>query len=147
MIPAQLLPTSDADNAIALLEGDEMRRLDLLRAQAAGCRTAARLDLFQACSLLTVDPDKAPVVFARALLRTLGEALGKRPVIHGSGSPEISFDERWLLRLIERLEAGDTDSFTFLLSGRVPHEYRRSVAYLVHGVVAPPDRRMSVDTY
>jgi len=115
------------------------QRLDALRRQAARCRTAERLDLFQACSLLSPDRRRAPEVYARALLRTLGQALGRRPVIHGPGAVQRSFDELWLLQMIARLECGDTDSFTFLVSRRVPHAYRRSVAFLIHGLIAPPE--------
>lgn len=134
-LPAPL----DDDLRESFLARDPDGRLELLRAQAARCRAASHLDLYRACSLLTLDRDKAPVLFARALLRTLGQALGKRPVIHGPGSAEISFDESWLIRLIDRLECGDTDSFTFLLSRRIPHEHRRSVAFLLHGLITPPD--------
>ena len=128
----------DVDPGESVAAVDRDARLEMLRAQAARCRTAAHLDLHRACTLLPLDRELAPVVFARALLRTLGQALGKRLVIHRPGSDEVSFDERWLLRVIERLESGDTDSFTFLLSRRIPHEYRRSVAFLVHGLVTPP---------
>lgn len=134
-----LLTDYDVDPGEQVAAHDRDARLEVLRTQAARCRTAAHLDLHRACNLLTLDRDRAPVVFARALLRTLGQALGKRLVIHRPGSAEVSFDERWLLRVIERLESGDTDSFTFLLSRRIPHEYRRSVAFLVHGLVTPPE--------
>ena len=141
---ADLLASNvDDDLRQSFLAEDPGDRLELLRAQAARCRTAAHIDLHRACSLLTLDRERAPVVFARALLRTLGQALGKRLVIHRPGSAEVSFDESWLIRLIERLECGDTDSFTFLLSRRIPHENRRSVAFLLHGLVIPPDRERS----
>ncbi|WP_172329558.1 hypothetical protein [Mangrovicoccus sp. HB161399] len=115
-------------------------RLDLIRREAARARTAPRLDFFRACSLLTLDAERAPIVFARALLRVLGQALGQRPVFHRAGSEATSFDEDWLMRLIDRLEAGDHDSVAFLLRRRVPHDYRRSVAFLLHGLVSRPDR-------
>lgn len=136
---AQLLPSPDRDAREHFVARDPDARLEVLRTQAARCRTAAHLDLHRACNLLTLDPDRAPVVFARALLRTLGQALGKRPIIHRPGASEVSFDESWLLRLIDRLEDGDIDSVTFLLSRRIPHEYRRSVAFLLHGLITPPD--------
>ncbi|WP_138468980.1 hypothetical protein [Poseidonocella sp. HB161398] len=115
-------------------------RLDLIRREAARARTAPHLDFFRACSLLTLDADRAPIVFARALLRVLGQALGQRPVFLRPGSDTTSFDEDWLMRLLDRLESGDHDSVHFLLRRRVPHDYRRSVAFLLHGLVSRPDR-------
>ena len=135
---AQFLPSHEDDTREVFVARDPDARLELLRTQAARCRTAAHLDLHRACNLLTLDTDRAPILFARALLRTLGQALGKRPIIHRPGATEVSFDESWLLRLIDRLEDGDMDSVTFLLSRRIPHEYRRSVAFLLHGLITPP---------
>lgn len=134
-------PKPVAENASEGFAGarPQEQRLDALRRQAARCRTAERLDLFQACSLLLPDRRRAPEVYARALLRTLGQALGRRPVILGPGAVQRSFDELWLLQMIARLECGDTDSFTFLVSRRVPHAYRRSVAFLIHGLITPPE--------
>ncbi|MBE3640514.1 hypothetical protein [Mangrovicoccus algicola] len=115
-------------------------RLDLIRREAARARTEPHLDFFRACSLLTMDRKGAPIVFARALLRVLGQALGHRPVFHRAGAAARSFDEVWLMRVIDRLEVGDHDSVAFLLGRRVPQDYRRSVAFLLHGLVARPDR-------
>ena len=81
-----LLTDYDVDPGEQVAAHDRDARLEVLRTQAARCRTAAHLDLHRAC-----------------------------------------------------LASGDTDSFTFLLSRRIPHEYRRSVAFLVHGLVTPPE--------
>lgn len=110
--------------------------LAVLRKEAARCRVAPHLDLFEACSLLTMDEEKAAKRYATALLRTLAQALGQRAVVHMPGSNEISFDEAWLLRLLERLSADDSDSAGFLLSRRVPQPYRRPVIFLLRGIVA-----------
>lgn len=115
-------------------------RLDLLRREAARLRVAPHLELGHACSQLTLDPERAPLVFARALLRTLGQALGQRPVFLREGSVCSSFDEDWLMRVIDRMEAQDFDSVAFLIGRRVPLAYRRSLVFLLHGLIARPDR-------
>lgn len=113
--------------------------LDMLRREAARARVDSRLDLFRACALLAPEAQRSSAAFARALLRTLGQALGRRPVFHPVGHRgALGFDEAWLLRAIERARAGDHDSLTFLVSSRIPHGYRRSVAFLVHGVAGTP---------
>lgn len=113
--------------------------LTRLRMAMLGCRTAARLDLFEACTLLDSDGGEAAGAYAAALVRTLGQALGRAPRIHAPGSVEASFDEEWLVRLIERARAGDDASVAFLIGRRVPREKRRSVAFLISGLAARLD--------
>jgi len=135
LAPTQSPETGNALSFCALTpKGSAM--LAVLRDEAARCRVAPHLDLFEACSLLTLDETKASERFATALLRTLSQALGQRVIVHSPGSGEISFDEAWLLRLMERLSAGDNDSAAFLLSRRVPQMYRRSLIFLLRGIVA-----------
>lgn len=113
--------------------------LNKLRVLAASCRAQARLDLFRACDMLARDDHMAAEAYASALMRTLGQALGRRPAIRTPGSPP-SFDESWLMRLIERAHARDDDSLAFLILRRIPAAHRHSFLHLINGLA----RRLDV---
>ena len=108
-------------------------RLDLLRRHAAAARHGRRIDIFRACTLIAAEDVRVAEAHADVLMRTLPEALGHQPVFHRPGTPERSFDEAWLMRLIERVEAGDADSATFLAARRVNKVHRRSLLFLISG--------------
>ena len=108
-----------------------LARLNKLRLLALGCRSAARLDLFQACALLSTDRETAANAYAVALFRTLDQGLGRPPRIFVPGCSDLSFDERWLMALIEATENGDDASRTFLLNSRLRPDARRALAFLV----------------
>lgn len=110
--------------------------LNRLRFLSAKCRSAARLDLFKACALLSDAPETAGEGFATALVRTLGQALEHPPVFYGPGRKDRSFDEDWLLRVIERTAAGDAESVSFLLRRRVARHHTQALAFLISGYVA-----------
>ncbi len=109
-------------------------RLETLRRFASEARAAARLDLDGACALAAPEGPDAARTYAAALFRTLGQALGRPPRLHAPGTAETSFDERWLARLLERIEAGDEPSTTFLLCARVAPSRRRPTAFLLRGL-------------
>jgi hypothetical protein len=109
-------------------------RLETLRRFASEARAASRLDLDGACALAAPDGPDAARTYAAALFRTLGQALGRPPRLHAPGTAETSFDERWLTRLLERIEAGDEPSTTFLLCARVAPARRRPTAFLLRGL-------------
>ncbi|MEM1312924.1 MAG: hypothetical protein AAGI51_00100 [Pseudomonadota bacterium] len=108
--------------------------LNRLRFAAAACRASARVDLFRACALLSTEKDVAVQAHVDALVRTLSQAIGRRPVFHAPGTREMSADELWLLRLIERTEVGDSASAAFLAARKAAPEHRRSLRFLAHGV-------------
>ncbi|WP_208353858.1 hypothetical protein [Pseudaestuariivita rosea] len=116
------------------VRSDSWQILNHLRFVAAKCRVAARTDLFQACAMLSVDKQTARDTHAHVLMRCLAQAIGKRPVLHAPGTAEVSFDESWLMRLIETAAGQDDDSFQFLLRSRVPAHARRNVAGLVRSI-------------
>ncbi|MEL6646095.1 MAG: hypothetical protein AAFQ05_00090 [Pseudomonadota bacterium] len=109
--------------------------LNRLRFLSARCRSAARLDLFKACALLSDPPEKAGEGFATALVRTLGQALDHPPVFFAPGRKDRSFDEDWLLRVIERTASGDSESVAFLLRRRVANHHTHALAFLISGYV------------
>ena len=61
----------------------ERATLDFLRTSYQTCRTKPRHDIFAACDLLTCDRHVATTTYAEAILRTLPQTLGRRPMIHG----------------------------------------------------------------
>lgn len=113
------------------LEATERDLLNYLRSVAINCRAKPRADLFEACALLHVTRNASREAHAEALMRCLGEALGKRPRLHAPGTHERSFDEDWLLQLGRTLAQHDEASATFLLCARLSLPHRRLVRYLM----------------
>jgi hypothetical protein len=108
--------------------------LNKLRFLAASCRASARVDLFRACAVLSDDRHAAAQAGAVAVLRTLAQALETNPVILAPGSSARSFDETWLLRLIDRSQAQDNPSLAFLIMRRVPMAKRHAFLHLINGL-------------
>ena len=75
----------------------ERATLDFLRTSYQTCRTKPRHDIFAACDLLTCDRHFATTTYAEAVLRTLPQTLGRRPMILRPGDVVVTFDESWLL--------------------------------------------------
>lgn len=132
---AARLPTVTAVPREPVFDHD-LGTLDVLRRQAAGARHRPRLDPFRACDCLVADPLAEDRAFAQALLRTLPEAFGRRPVFHRPDAAGLSFDERWLLRAIDRVRVGDRSSLAFLVRSRVAAPYRGAVTFLIDGLAA-----------
>ena len=89
LLPGAEEAGTDPSTTSADLDHDGTALLDLLRREAAACRSMARLDL-----------DDAPAITGgtcstglRFLLRVLPQALGTRPVISFPGTQIVSFDE------------------------------------------------------
>lgn len=59
-----------------------------------------------------------------ALLRFLPVALGKRVVFHRPGAQSLTFDEAWLMRLVNAVRTDDQDAIYFALSSRVARHLR-----------------------
>lgn len=105
--------------------------LNQTRLAALSCRSAARMDVFEACALLSLERSVAAPAAAAALVRALPEALGDRPVFFRPGVETLSFDEAWLLRTIAARQGGDGDSLAFLLGSRVAPAMRRQIGFLL----------------
>ncbi len=103
----------------------------MLRVLAPACRAKARLDLFQACAMLTMDRGQAAQAYAEALVRTLAQGLGRMPVLHRAGTAGMSFDEAWLAALFAARARGDDDSFAFLIRRRLARGSERQIGFLV----------------
>lgn len=121
-----------------------------IRRAAARSRAGRRLDMFGACAMLStdrdlrrglgrdlglgLDRDTAGLAYLDTLLRTLEQGLGRAPVIYCETCPQVSFDERWLLALLDAHRRDDRDSCAFLLCSRVRHAARRHVGFLIAGI-------------
>ena len=108
--------------------------VNYLRLVALDCRSAARTDFYQACAVLAQDKTAARRAYAETLVKCLPQALGARPVFYAPGEGEYSFDEAWLMRLIQSATGQDLDSFAFLIKSRVPPVAQRNLAFLVHAM-------------
>lgn len=108
--------------------------LDELREAAQRCQSSRRLELFHACAMLSEDARQSHAAFRDALLRTLSEGFRRRPVLFLPGTVETSFDERWLLALIDAVIRGDESSIRFLAASRIADHARRSLIFLVAGL-------------
>lgn len=108
--------------------------LAFLRERAQALHAAGRLDLYKACAVLSLRGDGTLRDYADALIRTLEQALGQRPEVLMPGANRTSFDEAWLIRLLERSHARDAGSVAFMICSRVPPENRESMVFLVDGL-------------
>ena len=109
----------------------ERATLDFLRTSYQTCRTKPRHDLFEACDLLTFDRRVATTTYAEAILRTLPQTLGRRPMILRPGDIVVTFDESWLLALLRACGTGNRDNMTFLANSRVKALYRPNLLFLM----------------
>lgn len=122
--PPPGIPLSELDGGEALLER--------LRKAARRARCGRHMTLSEAHRWLAC-PGAASGA-AEVLVRTLGEALGQRPVFHAPGSATASFDEAWLVRLHRAQAARDVDSVALLAGRRVPLPLRRRFLDLLRAV-------------
>lgn len=113
----------------------QTRRLNRLRLSAMRCRASARVDVSEACILLCVDEAQSAFRFEEALLRSLHQGFGRKPRFYAVGAKEESFDERWLLQVLDAAEQGDMVSVEFLVRSRIAKTMQRSIRFLIRGAV------------
>ena len=116
------------------MDSDALELLNSLRMVALACRCAARTDVTKACAVLSHDRNVATEAFAEALVRCLGQVLEHTPHFNRPSVNELSFDEQWLMRLVQCHRTGDTSSFVFLLRSRLPAYAQRNVGFLIGAV-------------
>ena len=116
-----------------------------LRVAGARCRVMRRSDLFEACAVLSMAREQAALAYVQALFRALPTLLPNGFRLYRPGDDQVSFDEAWLLQLLDRARAGDTDSLTFLIKRRIPRHAERQVAFLVHSLAAALDDRPNIE--
>ena len=109
----------------------ERATLDFLRTSYQTGRTKPHHDIFAACDLLTCDRHVATTTYAEAILRTLPQTLGRRPMILRPGDVVVTFDESWLLALLHACGSQNRDNIAFLANSRVKPIYRPNLLYLM----------------
>lgn len=110
--PIQFHRRSDANNPNA-------HWLSLVRSGIRTCRAKGRLELCEACASLKDNPNACIDAYVDALLRAISQGMGEPLVIHQTGAREQSFDERWLIALLEAASRGDNSSLGFMLRTRL----------------------------
>ncbi|MGR3467797.1 MAG: hypothetical protein ACU0CI_07935 [Shimia sp.] len=127
---ATLMPNAQPFRRPTPVSDDSRGLLNSLRLVALRCRCMRQQNLFEACAMLSGETGTAKEAHAVVLLRCLPQAIDKQPVFFRPGVEELSFDEAWLLRLIEAARKNDETSFAFLLNSRVIPSARRNVTFL-----------------
>ena len=93
--------------------------INRLRFHATECRSAARLDIFEACKLF--DPQNPPseVEQLNIFVRTLGQATCKSIIWYKPGCDVYSFDEKWVMALFRVYKNDDFMSYDFMVRSRI----------------------------
>ena len=109
--------------------------INRLRFHATECRSAARLDIFEACKLL--DPQKPPKEAEQLniFVRTLGQATCNSTVWYKPGCDVYSFDEKWIMAVFEVYLNDDFISYNFLIRSRISMEKRKIFSLMVTNIV------------
>ena len=102
---------------------------------------APRVDPFRYCALIEAAPDRAAGAYADGLLHVLPRALGRPLLVRRPGAAGPSFDEAWIVGLVEAVRRDDAASAGFALASRVPKPFRRPLAFLFHGLARRLDAR------
>lgn len=114
----------------------EMAVLNQLRRAAMAGRVAARTDLFAACASLKTRVCTQPMGCMDTFVRCLPEAMGRPVIWFAPGAHEVSRDEAWAMRCLDRITAGDDASLTFLLATRIRNVDRCNIGYLLGRIAA-----------
>ncbi|OCX64640.1 hypothetical protein BFP70_11535 [Thioclava sp. SK-1] len=117
-----------------VLRAEQRALLDEIRAAALRVRSTRYIDAFRACAMLSLNRDRSVTTMADGLARVLAQALAAPAVLYRPGSPDVSFDEAWLVRLAYCLHDDDLGSAEFLLRSRVTRHHWRNIAFLLNGI-------------
>ena len=74
--------------------------LERVRACAKEVRAYPRLDMFKACQLISMDIELLSSEVLEILVRSLPQAFGRHLAIQPPGTLHVSWDEKWLLSLV-----------------------------------------------
>lgn len=111
----------------------ERERIEMLRDCLSTARLAGRDDIDRICARIVCTAPTTAQRYGVALFQALPDAARQRLVFHGAGSPSLSDDETWLLRLIRSVEAGDQANIAALLGFRIKPSHQRRIRFLVAG--------------
>ena len=117
------------------LTDNQLRLLERIRRCASQVRCYPRLDVFEACQLISYDADLLDSEATQMFLRTMPQAIGRRLVIYRSHTNALSWDERWIISLIESVTRADYDSVYFMVNAVVQKKYRREAMQIASSMV------------
>ena len=101
-----------------------------MRFVACSCRAGARVDASCDCTA----PDAGMKPCLGSLVATAPQATGRHLTFYRPDEADISFDESWLLALVEAAARGDGDSLRFLTIRHVAPPARARMAFLARRV-------------
>lgn len=65
------------------------------------------------------------------MLERMPSMLGRKMVFHEPGAAELSFDESWVLNLLDAVRSGDEDRYRFALLSRMRRDRASALHFLV----------------
>ena len=107
-----------------LLSRDQKLLLKKIRKCALDVRACPRLTVFRACQLISLGFHESNSNVLELLIRSMPDTFGRNLKFFNKGENEISWDERWLVTLIDCVSRADFDSVHFLINSVVQKEYR-----------------------
>ena len=131
LIPLSQTQNETAKTGFSEIPGTNSGLIDFLRVTHQLCRAKPKIDLIRACDILKAHEEAALSAFVETLVRGLPAALQRVVNFHSPGCDELSFDEAWLVRIIQSYTAQDENSLAFLLQSRVRPEARPHFIYLI----------------
>ncbi|MEL6775511.1 MAG: hypothetical protein AAFS07_14060 [Pseudomonadota bacterium] len=124
----------------AVLTSDDWRLLAMLRERAVMARVSPRVEPFHFCALIEANPAAAVEGFADAVMHVLPQAMGRPVLFRRPGPQGPSFDEIWVLGVLDACVRGDETSLRFALNARCSLALRRPLAFVFKGLAARLDQ-------
>lgn len=125
-LSTDLRPARAPERPVASLSAKSRARLRALRDAARRTRFRPYCSLEQTCLL-----DQHRVHPFESLAACLPQAIERRLTIYRVGEDSLSFDEAWILAMLDRIDATDWDSLHFLIARRVHRPARVAVRMLL----------------
>ncbi|WP_424972110.1 hypothetical protein [Dinoroseobacter sp. S76] len=125
-LSSDLRPAKAPERPVASLSKRSQAHLTALREAARTTRFRPYRSLEQTCLL-----DRHRAHPFESLTACLPEAIDRRLTIYRVGEDSLSFDEAWILAMLDRIDATDWDSLHFLIARRVCRPARVAVRMLL----------------
>ena len=105
--------------------------INRLRFHATECRSAARLDIFEACKLFDPHKSISEVELLDIFVRTLGQATCGSIIWYKPGCDVYSFDEKWIMAIFRVYKNDDFMSYDFMIRSRISLQKRKIFSLMV----------------
>ncbi|ABV95932.1 hypothetical protein Dshi_4222 (plasmid) [Dinoroseobacter shibae DFL 12 = DSM 16493] len=124
--PAELRPARAPERPVSALSETGRARLAALREAARVARARPYRSLEATCL-----SERGRTDPYESLVECLPEAVARPLVIYRGAEDSLSFDEAWILTMLERIDSTDWDSLHFLIARRVCRPFRVAVRVLL----------------